>query len=354
MVTRSRKARKTKKLRVLELVHDVLVPPLGAEQFEPEDTWAYQMELDVRMALEQRGHTVEVLGIGDDLEPIKARIESWRPDIVFNIMTDFHGVIAYEAHLVCYLELLKQAYTGCNPRGIMLANDKSMSKKILDWHGIPCPGFAFYPKGARQVKLPAGVRFPVIVKSADQHGSAGISQASIVHDDEQLAARVAFMHDKLGDDIIAEEYIEGRELTVSIVGNDRLSVFPVWELWYDKLPKGNQPIATERVKWDVDYAQSIGINTGRARGLSPAEERKVQAIARNAYRALQLSGYARMDLRMDEAGNVFVIEANVNADLTEIEDFAEAAEAAGYDYGDLLELIIRAGRNYRPAWMDAN
>lgn len=351
MVTRSRKAKK--KLRVLVLVHDVLVPPPGAEEFDPEDTWAYQMELDVKMTLAERGHIVDVLGLGSDLEPLRQRLAEFEPDIVFNIMTDFHGVIAYEAHVVCYLELLKQPYTGCNPRGIMLANDKSLSKKVMKYHGIPCPGFAFFPQGKRATKLPQGVHYPVIVKSADQHGSAGISQKSVVHNDEQLRKRVEYMHRTLADDVIAEEYIDGRELTVSIVGNDRLDVFPVWELWYSKLPRRNKPIATERLKWDVDYAQSIGIKTGRARRLTKAQEKQVQGIARGAYRALQLSGYARMDLRMDRAGNFFVIEANVNPDLTEIEDFSEAADAVGLDYGQLLERILRAGLGYRSEWRDA-
>jgi len=350
VVTRRGKATK-KKLRVLLLVHDVLVPPAGAEDFDPDDTWAYQMELDVKMTLSELGHDVEVLGVGEDLAPVRERIEQWKPHVAFNVVTDFHGVIAYEAHFASYLELLRQPYTGCNPRGILLANDKALSKEIMIRHGVPCPGFAFFPKGGRaKATLPDGVDYPVIVKSADQHGSAGISQASICHSDAQLQKRVAFMHRKLGDDVIAEEFIEGRELTVSIVGNDRLQVFPVWEIWYDKLPKSNHAIATARVKWDVDYAQGIGIKTGKARRLSAAKQKAIQDIARRAYRALQLSGYARMDMRMDAEGRVFVIEANVNADLTAIEDFAEAAEAVGLDYGQLLESIMQAGMRYRPAW----
>ena len=339
-----------KKLRVLVLVHDVLVPPDGAEKLDPEETWSYQMELDVKLTLAELGHEVEVLGVGDELRPIRERIEQWKPHVCFNILTDFHGVIAYEAHVVSYLELLKQPYTGCNPRGIMLAGDKALSKQLLQWHRIPCPQFALFPVGTKRAKLPGRMRYPVIVKSAERHGSAGISQASIVHDDDGLVERVAFMHRTLQDDVIAEQFIEGRELTVSIIGNERLQVFPVWEMWFENLPDRSQAIATSRVKWDVEHAQRLGIRTGPARDLTEEQQAHVHNIAKRTYRALHLSGYARIDLRMDADGRVYVIEANVNADLTANEDFAEAAEAAGLDYGQLLQRILNLGIGYRSAW----
>lgn len=337
-------------LRVLVLVHDVLVPPPGAEQLDWEETWTYQMELDVQTTLQKLGHEVEVLGVDGDLRPIRDRIEQWKPHIAFNILTDFHDVVAYESYLVAYLELLKQPYTGCNPRGIMLANDKALSKKILDWHGIPVPAFTVYPPGTKKARLPEHLSYPVIVKSATQHGSEGISQASVVTSDLQLERRVAFMHKKIGGDVIAERYIPGRELTVSVLGNERPEALPVWELWFENLPKGNWAIATEQVKWNVDYAQGIGIAGGRARDLTDRQRRDIERMARDTYRALGLSGYARVDFRMDADGKVWVIEANVNPDLTAIEDFAEAAKAAGYDYAQLVQRLLNLGLAYRPAW----
>jgi D-alanine-D-alanine ligase len=340
-----------KKLRVLMLVHDVLVPPPGAEKFDPDDTWEYQMELNVQMTLRELGHEVEVLGVGDELKPIRERIEAFKPHICFNILTDFHGVVAYEAHVVSYLELLKQPYTGCNPRGITLASDKALLKQILSWHRIAVPAFAVFPQRTRKAKLPKRMQFPVIVKSATQHGSAGISQASIVRSDEELAERVEFMHRTVGDDVVVEQFIEGRELTVSIVGNERLDAFPVWEMWFDNLPDRTQAIATEKLKWNVEYAHKVGLRTGPARDLTDEQAVAIQKIAKRAYKALHLSGYARMDMRMDQDGKVYVIEANVNADLTAVEDFAEAAEAAGHDYGQLLQRILNAGLSYKPGWM---
>ncbi|MEZ6037129.1 MAG: ATP-grasp domain-containing protein [Planctomycetota bacterium] len=343
-----------RKLRILVLVHEVCVPPPNAADLDWEETWPYQMELDVQTTLRELGHEVQVLGVDNTLRPIRETIAEFKPHVAFNILSDFHGITSYEAHVVSYLELLKQPYTGCNPRGIAVANDKSLCKKILAWHGIRTPAFAAFSPGRKAPRLPKDVEFPVIVKSAMEHGSTGISQASVVHNDAQLEKRVAYMREKVGGEIIAEQFIPGRELTVAIVGNGvlggKLDVLPVWEVWYDNLPRGNHAIATEQVKWNVEYAQSIGIKTGPARDLDDKKRRAVQKIARDTFTALELSGYARIDLRMDEQGQVYVIEANVNPDLTAIEDFAEAAEAYGMDYGQLLQRIIDAGMRYPAPW----
>ncbi len=341
-----------KKLRVLLLVHEELLPPPNAEELDWEETYPYQMELDVQTTLRALGHEVATVGVGSDLDVIRDKQREFEPDIAFNILTDFHDITSYEAHVVSYFELLKLPYTGCNPRGITLANDKALCKQILMWHGIPCPEFtSFRPDRRRKKRLPDAVDYPVIVKSAIEHGSTGISQASVVKTDKQLEKRVDYMFDRVGGEVIAEEFVEGRELTVSIVGNgSRLTVLPVWEVWYSDLPDSKHAICTEQVKWDVDYAQSIGIKTGPARGLSDERRAECQSIAKQAYQALGLSGYARVDLRMDADGNVFVIEANVNPDLTEIEDFSEAAQEEGLGYDGLLQLVLDSGMKYRAPW----
>jgi D-alanine-D-alanine ligase len=340
-----------RKLRVLVAMHDVLVPPPGAESLPPTETWDYQMELDVLRTLRGLGHDARELGVGDELRPIRDTIAEWKPHVVFNILTDFHDVVTYEAHVVSYLELCKQPYTGCNPRGITLAGDKALSKQILSWHRIPVPQFAVFPLRNKRARLPARIGFPVIVKSAVQHGSAGISQASVVHDEAELAQRVEFLHRTLQTDVVVEQFLEGREFTVSVLGNERLESFPIWELWFDKLPEGNEAIATSRVKWDERYQKRVGLRTGRARDLGSEVEERIHKLAKRVYRALHLSGYARIDLRMDKEGRVYVIEANVNNDLTPGEDFPASAEHAGLDYGQLLQRILNTGLGYKPAWM---
>jgi D-alanine-D-alanine ligase len=339
-----------RRLRVLVAMHDVLVPPDNAAELPPEETWTYQMEFEVVKTLREIGHEVRVLGVGDELRPVRDAVAEWKPHVVFNILTDFHDVVTYEAHFVSYLELLKQPYTGCNPRGIVLAGDKALSKQILTWHRIPCPAFAVFSLRTKKARLPRRMQFPVIVKSAVQHGSAGISQASVVHDDHELGERVEFLHRTLQTDVVAEQFLHGRELTVSILGNERLEVFPIWELWFDKLPEGNEAIATSRVKWDVRYQKRIGLQTGRARNLGKDLEEQIVHICKRTYRALHLSGYARIDLRLDQDGRPYVIEANVNNDLSPGEDFPDSARHAGLDYGQLLQRILNVGIHYKPAW----
>lgn len=339
-----------RKLRVLVLMHSHLVPPeSGVEQTE-EQVRMSMMERQVMATLKQLGHEARALGLGDELGPIRPAIEEFKPHIVFNMLTYFHDVASYEAHVVSYLELLKQPYTGCNPRGIVLAGDKALSKKILTYHRIPCPQFAFFPLGSRRARLPRRMRYPVIVKSVIEQGSAGIAQASVVKDDDSLQERVEFLHRTLATDAVAEQFIDGREVTISVLGNERLQVFPVWELWFDNLPERSEAIATSRVKWDLEYAERIGAHYGRARDLDPELEKRLLHIAKRTYRALDLSGYARIDLRMDADGRAYVLEANPNPDLTPGEDFPESAASVGLAYGALIQRVLNLGIGYKSAW----
>jgi D-alanine-D-alanine ligase len=200
----------------------------------------------------------------------------------------------------------------------------------------------------RKVALPKRLAFPLIVKSLFYEASSGISQASVVENAEQLARRAAFIHEKLGTAAIVEQFIDGRELYVGVIGNERLDVLPPWEMSFDKMPDNRWRIATERVKWSTQYQKKHGIMTDRARLDAPLVER-MQRIAKRAYRALDLSGYARIDLRMDEDGFIFVLEANPNPNMAYGEDFSESAEAAGISYERLLERIIALGRRWEPA-----
>src|SRR5688500_1554403 len=184
------------------------------------------MEYDVIETLRELGHTVHVLGIHDDLSGIRPSAEDFEPHIVFNLMEAFADVPTFDQNVVSYLELLRLPYTGCNPRGLVLARDKGLSKKLLAYHRIPVPEFTVVRPGRKPV-LPKRLRFPLIVTSLFFEASAGISQASVVENVEQLARRVRFIHDKLGTAAIVEQFIDGRELYVGVIGNERLEVFPV-------------------------------------------------------------------------------------------------------------------------------
>lgn len=334
-------------LRVAVLTHEDLVPPDAPSSVPALERRAWQTEWDVFRTLRKAGHEPRYLGVSHDLTPIRSLVEEWKPHVVFNLLMEFQDVGAFQVHLASYLELLGVPYTGCNPRGILLSRDKPVCKKILGYHRIPTPRFAVFARG-RKVRPRRGLAFPLIVKSVDEESSLGIAQASVVRDAERLAERVEFIHEQLGTDAIAEQYIEGRELTVSVLGNRRLQTFPVWEMRFHRLPEGSEPIATERIKHDPAYQKRVGIRVGAARGLPDGAEARIDRLARRVYRALGLSGYARLDLRMAEDGRVFVIEANATPDIQKGEDFADSAKAAGMEYAALLGRILDLGLRYRP------
>jgi D-alanine-D-alanine ligase len=186
------------------------------------------------------------------------------------------------------------------------------------------------------------------VKSVTQESSIGISQASVVENDASLRERVRFIHHKIGTDAIVERYIEGRELYCGVIGNLKLQVFPVWELLFKKMSEENWHIATERVKWSDTYQKKHGITSGLAKELPEGLADEIQKISKRVYRTLDLSGYARIDLRLDSDGKVYVLEANPNPQLAYGEDFAESAENSGVSYESLLQRIITTGLSWRP------
>ncbi|MEM9410843.1 MAG: D-alanine--D-alanine ligase [Planctomycetota bacterium] len=338
-----------KKLRILVLMHESLVPPDNTAGFTEEEILEWKTEYDVVTTLRELGHQVLPLGLYDDLGMIRRAIDDFRPHVAFNLLEEFHGVGVYDHHVVSYLELKKQHYTGCNPRGLLLSHDKPLAKKILHFHRIRTPGF-FVCKLGRKPKLPAGFEFPLLVKSVSEDASLGITQSSIVHDANALFERIQFVHDETETDALIETYIDGREIYVGVMGNRRLVTLPIWEMIFKNAPEGMPQIATARVKWDIEHQKKLGIETLQAEDLDPLVEQKIIKTCKRVYRALSLSGYARMDLRVNQAGEVFVLEANPNPNLSYGEDFAESAEKVGINYETLLQKIITLGLNYQAEW----
>jgi D-alanine-D-alanine ligase len=341
-----------KKLKVLVLMHDDLVPPDDITGLSDKQLADFRTEWDVIKGLEELGHEVHRLGVGSDLGPIRRAFAELEPDMAFNLLVHFHGVAVYDQHVVSYLELLRKRYTGCNPTGLLLARDKAISKQLLAFHRIRVPRFAVFPFG-RKSKKPRKLGYPLVVKSLYEEASLGISQASLVTNDEKLVERVAFMHDTFGVDVIAEEYIEGRELYVGVVGNRRLHAFPVWEMMLDQLPDKAPRIATRKVKWDLAYQKKYHIDTAAAE-LPPGTAEHINKLCTNIYRVLKMSGYARIDLRLAPDGKVYVLEANPNPDLQRAEDFAQSALAEGVEYPVLIQRIVNLGLSYQVEWDTAD
>ncbi len=288
------------------------------------------------------GHDVRPLGVHDELKPIREQIDSWKPHVVFTLLEQFQGEVVYDQNVASYLELMRIPYTGCNPRGLMLARGKDLSKTLVHYHRIPVPAFAVFPKH-RKVKRPKRLALPLIVKSLSEDASWGISQASVVDTDEKLVERVNFIHDKIGTAAIAEQYIEGRELYVGVLGNDRLRVLPIWELEFRNLAQGAWPIATEKVKHDPDYQERRGILHGPAKDLAPEVRTRIERAAKRIFRTLELDGYARIDFRLSADGVPYFLEANPNPEIAESQEFAAAALHDGMAYPALLQSIVTLG-----------
>ena len=333
-----------RRYRILMISHEELVPADLAALPSSQDSVT---EHHVHSTLTALGHHVRLMGIGDQLTDLREMIAAWKPHVIFNLMEQFSGIVSYDYYVVAFLELLKQRYTGCNPRGLMLSRDKVLAKQLLAWHRIPTPAFHSIPFGKR-FREPRKLAFPLFVKSATEDASLGIAQASVVDDMQSLRERVEFIHSQVQSDAIVEEYIDGRELYVGVLGNSQLTTYPVWEMNFGTLPKA--AIATRRVKWDAKYQKKHGITTGPADALSPALTEQLSRMAKRAFRALHMNGFARMDFRLRDDGSVFLLEANANPNLTRDEDLAESARSVGLEYPALLTRIVNLGLSYMPEW----
>ena len=258
-----------RRLRTLVVVHASLVPPQSLEGHGEKDIEEWRTEYDVTSTLRQLGHEVRCVGVLDSLTELRTAIAEWQPDIVFNLLEEFDGIVTYDQHVVALFELLRQPYTGCNPRGLLLSRDKSLCKQLLAYHRIATPQFSVFRRGAR-IHVPRRLRFPLFVKSTVEDASLGIAQASVVEDAARLKERIEFVHSQIKSDALVEEYIEGRELYVAVLGNERLTRLPVWEMVFGSMPSSLAAIATRKVKWDKRYQEKYGITTHAAAGPAAA------------------------------------------------------------------------------------
>ncbi|MEO0334994.1 MAG: ATP-grasp domain-containing protein [Pseudomonadota bacterium] len=334
-------------MKILLLIHPDLIPPdkVDEKSIDWEET-LWTTEYQVQKGLEKAGHEVEVLGVSDELKAIRVAVKRFEPHVVFNLLEEFKGEAIFDQNVVSYLELLGAAYTGCNPKGLIIGRDKALSKKILSYHKIASPKFQVIPKNNPKKRLKEQ-GFPQIVKCLNEEASLGLSQASIVTSLEKLRERAEFIHEQFRTDAITEQFIEGKEYFVGVIGNYRLQALPVWDLKFEKTENPDKEFYSTKAKFDQKYREKKGISTGAAE-IEEALTLELQKVAKRAYKSLGLSGYARMDLRVDKNGRVYVLEANPNPDISEIDDFAQSAKAAGISYPDLLDKILRLGKQWTP------
>jgi len=310
------------------------------ERFKEPD-WA--TEAHVIEAVKSLGHTCATLGVFDDTELICEKIKQFEPSVIFNLVERFNNEASHDRDIASFFKLTGIPFTGCGPTGLTLCKDKGLAKKILKFHHIRVPDFVILPKN-RRIHRPKRLNFPIFVKPLKEEASIGIAQSSFVENDQQFRERVSYIHQTLGQDVIAEEYIEGRELYVGVIGNKRLEAFPVRELRFHEVPEDEPRFASYKAKWDETYRKKWGIRNQFAGLLPNGSQGELEKISKKIYQLLMIRGYARMDMRLTSEGEVVFIEANPNPILSSDEDFAESAKKAGVDYPQLIQKIINLAK----------
>lgn len=333
-----------RQLKVLALFDAIAPTTLDQDLSAELKTEDWKTEANVLAGLAELGILTEHLAIFDDLDLLTQKLQRFEADVIFNLADQFKNNRAFDQNIVSFLEMHGLPFTGCGSTGLTLCKHKAISKKILGYHRIRVPEFTVIARGRRGVR-PRRLKFPILVKPLKEEASYGISQASFVETDEQFKERVQFIHENHGNDAIAEEYIEGRELYVSLLGNRRLQVLPIRELVFQEVPPDEPKIATYKAKWDEEYRKRWGLQNRFAENLDPAVARNIEQTCKRIYRLLTIDGYARLDLRLTPNNELYFIEANPNPILAADEDFAQSALKAGLAYPRLIEQITRLGLN---------
>jgi D-alanine-D-alanine ligase len=292
--------------------------------------------------LRTAGHTISMLTVDKTVQPLVTALNADHPDLVFNMAEAFGGKSALESNVAALLNLLGLHYTGSSPAGLILAGDKSLTKKVLSFHGIKAPQFLTVYRGT--LDWAGDLSFPVIVKPPQEDASLGITSKSVVHDLKQLFEQLDSIQTEFQSPALVEQFVEGREFYVGVLGNVNPQPLPVIELDFSKFPAGKPRIASWEAKWGEDGAGSgaeyAGTESIFPSDISPELEQRMQAVAVDAFQALRLRDYARIDLRVTAAEEIYVIEVNPNCYLERASEFARAAERGGYSYERLVTTII--------------
>lgn len=300
-------------------------------------------EADVLRCLKRLDHEVEALALFDDVTALVEKIKTFAPDVVFNLLESFHDDRSHEPNIPALLDLMKAPYTGAGPEALLLCKDKALAKKVLTYHKVRVARFAVSPR-ERPVRRLRRFVYPAFVKPLGQESSDGISQASFVRGEEEALERARFIHEKFHCDALIEEYIEGRELYVSVMCTQRLTVFPPREIFFERAPEEAPRFATYKAKWDDAYRKKWGIRNGPAAPLPEGVESKLGFVARKVCRLLKIRGHGRIDVRLTPQGEIVFLEANPNPSLAQEDDFAQSAAAAGIPYDLLIQKILDAAR----------
>ena len=293
-------------------------------------------------ALRASGHEARRVMVDNEVEPVVAALTKDRPELVINLAESFAGKSALESNIAALLNLLDLRYTGSSPAGLLVAGDKTLSKKVLRFHGIKTPEFATVYRG--MVDWAGDVQFPLIVKPPQEDASLGITQKSIVHDVRELLEKIAEIQGEYQSPALAEQFVDGREYYVGVLGNQNAKALPVIELDFSKFPTDRPRIASWEAKWgdegDAKGAEYEGTESVFPEDLPDELRDRMQKVAVEAFHALRLRDYARIDMRVTDAGEIYIIEVNPNCYLEAKSEFARSAERDGMPYNALIGQIV--------------
>jgi len=292
-------------------------------------------------ALTGFGHEVDRLSVDKEVVPIVAQLQSFQPDLVFNLIESFNDKSALGSNVTALLNLLGLRYTGSSPAGMIIADDKTLTKKVLGFHSIQTPQFATLYRGA--VDWAGDLTFPVIVKPPQEDASIGITSSSVVHEIKDLFARIDELQSEYQSPVLVEQYIEGREFYVGLLGNVNVEALPIIELDFSKFPADKPRIASWEAKWGDESGggeEFAGTTSIFPENLDEALVERMQQVARDCFQALRLRDYARIDMRVTDAGEIYVIEVNPNCYLEKESEFARAARKSGLEYEAVIGRIV--------------
>ena len=306
---------------------------------EKENAKTYDVVVDqVADALRQRGHKVSILGVHGDLMKLRTGLARRKPDLVFNLMETFGDSQLGAVGLAGLLDLLGMPYTGGGPGEIYIQEDKALTKKLLAFDGIRYPEYALFSPDA-DLETDGHLRMPLFVKPLRMDASIGIDARSLVRSTSEMMERVLDIHRRVKDSALVEEYVEGREFYIGVLGNQMPQAFPPIEMDFSGLPEGVPRVLDAKAKWDEKSPQYKGTRAVVA-DLPEELRARLQKVALDAYRALRVRDYGRIDLRLTDAGDVYVIEVNASCYLEQSGEFVTAARAAGIEYPDLIQHIV--------------
>jgi D-alanine-D-alanine ligase len=291
----------------------------------------------VAAALKKNKHKVSILAIHGDVNKLRTGLLRRKPELVFNLMETFGSNQLGAVGVVGLLDLLGVPYTGGGPGEFYIQEDKGLTKKLLSFDGIKYPEFAVFSQDA-ELETGGHLHMPLFVKPLRMDASIGISRKSLVHSTKEMIERVTNIHKTVHDAALVEEYIEGREFYVGVLGNQEPQAFPAIEMDFSGMPEGMAHVLDSKAKWDEKSAEYKGTKAVLA-DIPDEVHARLQKVAVDAYRALRVRDYGRIDMRLTPTGEVYVIEVNASCYLEQTGEFAVSAEAGGVDYPTLINRI---------------